>query len=255
MLFSINKFSLGLLKDTLSYASIQKDNDAFELIQNIKLNINDIIQVDFPDNQYYKEQTNKNQIVLHHTVSGQGVDGDIAYWRSTVERIGTAIIVGWDGKIYQCFSTKYWAHHLGTHAVNNVALNKASIGIEIDAWGGLIKKDNLWYPAKWDVIKKKNIPNTKVKPIQNVQEYPKGFMGYYGFEKYTDAQIESVRKLLVFWNEKYNIPLDYHPEMWNISIKALGGVPGIWTHVSYRGNGKSDCHPDEGLIKMLKSLK
>ncbi len=251
-MISLNLASLGLLKDTLKYADNVKNNEAVELT---KLNLNDIIQVDFPDDQYYREQTDKKQIVLHHTVSGQGVDGDIAYWRSTVERIGTAIIVGWDGKTYQCFSTKYWAHHLGTHEYNNTALNKGSIGIEIDAWGGLMKKDGKWYPAAWDVVKKKNIPNTKVKPVQNVQEYPQGFMDYFAYEKYTDAQIEAVRKLLIFWNEKFKIPLNYHPDMWNKSTYALGGVPGVWTHVSFRGNGKSDCHPQPELIAMLKSLK
>jgi N-acetyl-anhydromuramyl-L-alanine amidase AmpD len=249
-MISLNTVSFGLLKDTLKYASNVKNNEAVELT---KLNLNDIIQIDFPDEQYFREQTEKKQIVLHHTVSGQGVDGDISYWRSTVERIGTAIIVGWDGKIYQCFSTKYWAHHLGTHEYNNIALNKGSIGIEIDAWGGLMKLNGKWYPAKWDAVKKKNVPNTKVKPIQNVQEYPEGYRGYYGFEKYTDAQIESVKKLLIFWGEKYNIPLNFHSDMFNVSKNALSGMVGIWSHTSFRAD-KSDIHPQNELIQMLKSL-
>jgi N-acetyl-anhydromuramyl-L-alanine amidase AmpD len=260
---SRNKITLGLLSDTRSYANEVKNDEAIEMIETTKpkLDLNDIIQVDFPDDQYFREQTDKKQIVLHHTVSGQGVDGDISWWRQTVERIGTAIIIGWDGKIYQCFSTKYWAHHLGCKTPNNIELNKGSIGIEIDGWGALLKHNDKFYPAKWDPVEGKDVPNTKVKPIpaENVQEYPKesfpqGFMGYWYFEKYTAAQIESVRKLLVYWNGKYNIPLVYQPSMWNKSTKALGGWPGVWTHVSFRGSGKSDCHPDEKLVKMLKSL-
>jgi N-acetyl-anhydromuramyl-L-alanine amidase AmpD len=243
--------SFGLFNDTLSQAQTLKNNESVEFI---KLNLNDIIQVEFPDDQYFREQTDKKQIVLHHTVSGQGVDGDIAWWRQTVERIGTAIIVGWDGKIYQCFSTKYWAHHLGTHAANNTALNKASIGIEIDAWGALMESGGKWYPVKWDDVAKKNIPNTTIKAIQNVQLYPAGFKGFYGFEKYTDAQIDAVKKLLIFWNEKYGIPLDYNEGMWAISNVALSGKAGVWTHVSFRED-KSDCHPQKELIDMLKSLK
>jgi len=219
-----------------------------------KLNISDIISVDFPDEQYFKEQTDKKQIVIHHTVSGQGIEGDLAWWRSTVDRIGTAIIVGWDGKIYQCFSTKYWAHHLGTHAANNKALNMASIGLEIDAWGGLIRTNRLWYPTKFDEVTKQYVANTNAKPVENVQVYEEGFMGYYGYEKYTDAQIEAVRQLLVFWSEKFNIPLTYNEDMWNLSDKALRGDAGVWTHVSFRGSGKSDCHPQPELIQMLKSL-
>jgi N-acetyl-anhydromuramyl-L-alanine amidase AmpD len=249
-LFSLNKISGGFLKDTKACAESIKREEAKEL-----LNINNIIQVDFPDNQYFKEQTNKSQVVLHHTVSGQGVDGDIAWWRSTVERIGTALIVNWDGSIYQCFSSKYWSHHLGLKAANNVELNKKSIGIEIDAWGGLVKaNDNKWYPAKWNVASGVNVPNLNVKPIENVQEYPNGYRGFYGFQKYTNAQIESVRKLLVYFGGKYNIPLDYNESMWDVSKDALSGKSGIWTHTSFRKD-KSDCHMQNELINMLKSLK
>jgi len=210
--------------------------------------------VDFPVNQYYRERQIKNQIVLHHTVSGQGVDGDISWWRSTVERIATAIIIGWDGKIYQCFNSKYWGHHLGIHASNNRKLNEQSIGIEIDSWGGLVRRGKQWYPAKWDAKLNRNVANTKAKPIENVQLYPDGYRGFYGFEKYTDEQIEAVRQLLVFFCEKYDIPLDYDSTMFNISEKALSGKSGIWSHTSFRTD-KSDIHPQPELIEMLKSLK
>ena len=212
-----------------------------------KLNLQEIITVDFPEDQYIREATEKKQIVIHHTVSGQGVNGDIAWWRSTADRVGTAIIVGWDGKIYQCFGSKYWAYHLGLKTANNKALNMGSIGIEIDAWGGLVRTNRQWYPAKWDKDLKKFVADTRVAPIQNVQVYEQGFKGFYGFEKYTDAQIEAVRQLLVFWSERYKIPLDYKEDMWDISNKALAGETGVWTHVSFRTD-KSDCHPQPELI-------
>jgi len=112
----------------------------------------------------------------------------------------------------------------------------------------------LWYPAKWDKDQKKNIANTSIAPIPNVQVYKNGFRGFYGFEKYTDAQIEAVRELLVYWNERYKIPLDYNEDMWALSNKAIAGQTGVWSHVSYRKD-KSDCHPQPELIEMLKSLK
>jgi len=248
---SLNKLSLGMLNDTIAFSQNEKVIEGKSLIS--ELNLNELIQVDFPEDQYYKVQTNKTQIVIHHTVSGQGVDGDISWWRSTADRVGTAIIIGWEGKMYQCFSTKYWAYHLGTHAANNKALNMGSIGVELDSWGALMKSNNLWYPATWDKNLKKNIPNVTVKPIKNVQEYPDGFKGYYGFEKYTDAQIESLRKILIFWYSRFDIPLTYNEDMWDLSQNALNGTPGVWTHVSYRDD-KSDCHPQPELIKMLKSL-
>ena len=236
---------------TVASADKEKDKEAKVLD---KLNLKEIIDVKLPEDQYYREVYDKKQIVLHHTVSGQGVDGDIRWWRSTTDRVATAIIVDWDGKIYQCFGSKYWGHHLGCKTANNRDLNKASIGIEIDAWGGLVRTNRQWYPAKWDKELKKMVANTRVAPIQNVQVYEQGFRGFYGFEKYTDAQIEAVRELLVFWNERYKIPLDYHDDMWDISNEALAGKAGVWTHVSYRKD-KSDCHPQPELIEMLKSLK
>ena len=219
-----------------------------------KLNLKKIISVPLPKNQYIREAYDKKQIVLHHTVSGQGVSGDVSWWRQTTDRIGTAVIVGWDGKIYQCFGSKYWAYHLGLHTSNNKKLNQESIGIEIDAWGGLVRTNRQWYPAKYSEVLNKYVANTSVAPIKNVQVYEQGYRGFYGFEKYTDAQIEAVRQLLIYWSDRYDIPLDYNPTMFEVSNDALSGKSGVWTHVSYRSD-KSDCHPQSELVEMLKSLK
>ena len=61
-------------------------------------------------------------------------------------------------------------------------------------------------------------------------------------------------RLIIYLSNKYNIPLDYNENMWNVSHDALAGKSGIWTHVSYRQD-KSDCHPQEELINALKKLK
>lgn len=249
-MISTNRFSFGFFPDTYEFVKKENDKEKKELNE---LDLKKIIQVDFPDDQYYKKQTNKKQIVLHHTVSGQGVSGDINWWRQTASRIATHIIVDWEGKIYQCYSSKYWGHHLGVKASNNEILNKKSIGIEIDSWGGLIRFNKLWYPAKWNSKLKKFVANINVAPINNVQIYPEGFRGFYGFEKYTDDQILSVRKLLIYWHKRYGIPIKYNSDMWDINQDALNGKEGVWTHVSYR-NDKSDCHPQPELIAMLKSL-
>lgn len=258
---SLNKFSFGMMPDTEDYAQGLKDKEKEKLEEALwvepeveklpKLRYEEIIQVDFPVDRYFMEQTDKKQIVLHHTVSGRGVAGDINWWKQNPQRIATAVIVEWNGDIYQLFSSKYWAHHLGVRADNNRALNQASIGIEIDAWGGLVKYNRKWYPARWDG--QKHVANTNIKPIENVQTYPDGYRGFYGYEKYTDEQIESVRKLLVYWGDLYNIPLQYNENMWEVNQRALRGEPGVWSHTSFRQD-KSDAHPQPELIEMLRSL-
>jgi N-acetyl-anhydromuramyl-L-alanine amidase AmpD len=250
-MISLNKISLGALNDTKAYANNQKNIEKKQLD---KLTLNEIIQVDFPDNQYIKKQTNKTQIVLHHTVSSQNVDGIINWWATTPERIATAMIVDNLGNMYQNFSTKFWAWHLGIKTAENTPRNMGSIAIEMVSWGGLVEYQNKWYPAIWNKNYKRYTANTKVSPINNVQIYDKPYRGFYGFEKYSDAQIESVRKLLIFWNERFGIPLDYNPTMWEVDRNALAGKPGIWSHTSFRSD-KSDCYPDDRLIQMLKSLK
>jgi len=241
----------------------------------------------FPEDQYVKTQKQKTQIVLHHTVSGgnEGVGGDVKWWRDKGERIATAFIISRTGNIFQLFNTNYWASHLGITAdfinkqgttKSNVFLDQRSIGIEIDSWGGLIQGPNGgWYPTTMDRDGDKQTaePKDNENPIQNVQLYPKGFRGFKAFEKYTNAQINAVRELILSLKNKFNdIDLTYKTDMWDIdyddnglsipskingawgvSKNALNGISGIWTHVSYR-NDKSDCHPQPELIQMLRNL-
>jgi N-acetyl-anhydromuramyl-L-alanine amidase AmpD len=213
------------------------------------LDLNKIVQHKFSDKEYVKEVHEKKQIVLHHTVSGDKVTGDINWWLKDRIRVGTCVLIERDGTIHQVFSSKYWAYHLGENGKDHVKMalpykrnDKNSIGIEIDSWGGLKKKDGKWYSSANTVI-----------PDNKVQEYPEGYRGFYAFEKYTDKQIAAVKDLLVYWNKIYGIPLEYNEDMWDLSYDALAGKSGVYSHTSYRSD-KSDCHPQPELIKMLKSL-
>lgn len=216
-----------------------------------KLDLKRIIVQAFPVRKYFRKRYDKKQVVLHHTVSGNGVMGDITHWIKSKFRMGTCVIVGRRGDINQVFSSSYWAYHLGVKSsvYRKLGLpykrwDMGSIGIEIDSYGGLKWNDNSGY---WE-----NVYGGKVL-LENVQVYPEGYRGYYAFEKYTTEQIESVRQLLVYWNERYGIPLTYHADMFEVSKEALSGKPGIWSHTSFRYD-KSDVHPDPKLTTMLKRL-
>lgn len=210
------------------------------------------ISHNFPENQYYKEVTAKKGVVLHHTVSGNSVTSDIDWWKSNADRIATPIIIARDGRIHQLFSSKYWAHHLGVKKAHfeyfglpesNKQRNKEFIGVELDSWGGLVNQNSKYYSYSGQEVAK-----------ENVVQYENGFRGYHFFEKYTDAQINSLKELLLYWEKQYDISLKYKGNvMFEFNKRALSGENGIWAHVSFRPD-KSDVHPQNELIQMLKSL-
>lgn len=210
-----------------------------------------IIQSPLPDNQYYKVAQNKKIIVLHHTVSGDGVAGDISWWKTTPEKIATAYIVDRNGDVHQTFDDKYWAHHLGITTaqlkkfgsnVSNQRLNELSVGIEIDSWGGLTEKNGKWFNAGG-----KEMPSDKVAVLD------KPYRGFKAFEKYTKEQIASVKDLLLMLSKKYSISLKYNDNMFEFNERAVKGYHGVWSHTSFRPD-KSDVFPDKDLIAMLKTL-
>lgn len=203
------------------------------------------------DKQYFKEVHPKKIIVLHHTVSGPGVTGDVNWWEKTPEKVGTPFIIDRDGEVFQVFDEKYWIHHLGItsnqlrqfqSSTTNIRLNQLSIGIELDSWGGLVEKGGKFFTSTGKEI-----------PAENVITYDKPYRGYKHYEKYTKFQIIALRKLITFLCEKYGIKPYYFEEMFEFNRKAINGYHGIWSHTSYRPD-KNDIHPQPDLIEMLKSL-
>lgn len=204
-----------------------------------ELRLDEIIQYPLSEGQYIREKTEKNQIVLHHTASGRNPYAVINYWNQTREKVATCVVIGGDGSIVQCFASEYWAGHIG-----NDEYSRNSIGIEICSWGFLEKKGEKY--ISWAGVEV---------PANEVIEYQKNFKGKKYFQKYTQAQIDAVEKLLRYWNKKYGIPLDYNEkDMWGISENAQNKVAGIYTHNSFLAS-KSDIHPQPEIIKMLKNLK
>ena len=74
-------------------------------INNLKLDISSIVFHDFSEKEFIKTIYPKRQIVLHHTVSGRGLNGDITWWLKDKKRIGTCILINRLGDIHQVFSS------------------------------------------------------------------------------------------------------------------------------------------------------
>jgi N-acetyl-anhydromuramyl-L-alanine amidase AmpD len=214
-----------------------------------KLDIQAIKQVRLKDNQYFAESSPKTQIYLHHTAGNGNAEGVSRYWNGNDSRIATAFIIGENGTIVQCFSSKHWAWHLGIdqedfarNGAKYSNLNKLSVGIEVCNWGYLKKKGDKYY----------NYAGGVVNPSY-VTELETPYKGYKYWYKYSDAQIESLRQLVEYLCETYDIPKDYRSEIWAIDKEAFKGTKGIFTHNSVRKD-KSDMYPDPRVIKMLQNL-
>ena len=214
-----------------------------------KLDIQAIKQVRLSDNQYFAETSPKTQIYLHHTAGNGNAEGVSRYWNGNDSRIATAFIIGENGTIVQCFSSKHWAWHLGIdqedfarNGAKYSNLNKLSVGIEVCNWGYLKKKGDKFY----------NYAGGVVNPSY-VTELETPYKGYKYWYKYSDAQIESLRQLVVYLCDTYDIPKDYRSEIWAIDKEAFKGNKGIFTHNSVRKD-KSDMYPCPRVIEMLKNL-
>lgn len=223
-----------------------------------ELNLSEINFVGMDDNEFIRVETEKKQIYLHHTAGRSSGVRCIRHWNDDKRgRVATCVVISGkdakmskDGEICQAFSSKYWAYHLGVKSeifkANDVPyklLDKNSIGIEICNWGYLTEKDGTFYNYVNGVV-----PEDEVTTL----ETPYKRKRYY--HRYTDAQIESVRQLLVFWNKRYGISITYNEcDMWNVSKRALRGENGLFTHNSVRPD-KLDIYPCPRMIEMLKTL-
>lgn len=218
----------------------------------------DITQYNFPQTQYIPNETQKVQIYLHHTAGNANASATYKDWETNKERIATCIVIAGkpkkfetfkDGEIIQGYSSKYWAYHLGLkesvfHNFNipYKSLDKNSIGLEICSWGQLTYKEGKFYTWAKKVI-----------PSEDVIELSTPFRGFKYFHNYTDAQIQSVKELLVYWKQRWNIPLTYNDDIWDVTPRALRGEAGVYTHNSVRYD-KVDIYPHPKIIEMLKSL-
>jgi len=215
----------------------------------MKLDISKIVQHRLKPGQFMDAKHEKKQIYLHHTAGGPDAVSVAKYFDTKPERVATAFIIGANGTIVQCFSSKDWAYHLGlkesifkASKVPYLSLDPISIGIEVCNWGPLTFKNNKYY----------NYVGGEVN-ASHVTTLEKPYKGYKHWFTYTDAQIESLRQLVVYLCETYDIPKDYNESIWDIDIDALKGNKGIFTHNSVRKD-KSDMYPCPRVIQMLKNL-
>lgn len=208
--------------------------------------------------QYYNGNYGVDYIVLHHTAGWDDPYQVITSWNNDSRgRVATEFVIGgqrttdgrstYDGKIVRAYPEGKMGGHIGTSGSSY--MNMHSCGIEMCNMGYI--KDGKTYV------------NT---PVIASQTYtlPKAFRGYTVWHKYSDAQLESLRKLLLYIANRDNIDLhkglyewikkegttafDYHADAYNGKV-----VKGMVTHANIRKD-KVDCPPQPELIDMILSL-
>jgi len=212
--------------------------------------------------QYRDGPTDKFYVFLHHTAGGHDPFRTVRNWSNDSRgRIATQFVVGgkskggdtsYDGVVVQCFPDGAWAYHLGKN--RSPLLHPHSIGIEICNYGWL-KREN----GKFVTYVASTLPDDQVCDLGSE------FRGHRYYHKYTDAQIDSVRKLLKEialrhpavdltvglprWlkTQDPNTAFEYKEEA------DTGQVRGLLTHSNVRKH-KSDCSPQPALVAMLKEF-
>jgi len=161
---------------------------------------------------FYSPETNNFALSSGVFVHNSRPDWVVGMWdkdsnsSGSIRHIATSFIIGgrstrngdetWDGVTVRCFPESKWAWHLGVKGTKG-KFDKISIGIEICNYGSLTKgRDGSYY----------NYVNSIV-PETEVVKLPNQFRGFEYYHKYTDNQIESVRKLLFYLSNKFNINL------------------------------------------------
>lgn len=197
----------------------------------------EIREIPLDKGQYRTDKTKKTHIFLHHTAGGSAA-GAIAGWNATPERVATSYLIERTGDIYEVYSPDLWANHLGGQCP--LWLEKASIGIEIVAYGQLTKVNG-------DLV---TYTNRKIKPEDAVEI---DFRGHKYYQRYTPEQIKALSQLLPYLIDRFKIQLqDVRANFYEYrDPKTL--PPGIWSHTTVRKD-KVDIFPQKEVVELVQSL-
>ncbi len=210
-----------------------------------------------PKDEYYPGPTNKDWVFLHHTAGWHNPYNTIKSWaRDTRGRVATEFVLGgpsvrgnddqFDGELVQCIPTGGYGWHLGRNGSQTMHTN--SVGLEVCNFGYIVNG--------------KTYAGTVAHESQIV-ELPKAFRGHKLWHRYSDKQIEVLKKWILFIADRDNIDVrkGLVEEIkkngaagfeWNADA-YYGRVKGMWTHTNTRKD-KVDMFPQPELIDMLLSL-
>ena len=210
-----------------------------------------------PKGEYKEGPTDKEYLFLHHTAGWHNPYKCVDQWgRDSRGSIATEFVLGgpsirgnddrYDGKLLQCIPEGGYGWHLGNNGSQH--MHTHSVGLEICNFGYITNG--------------KTYAGTSVVPEQIVK-LDKAFRGHQEWHRYSDEQIETTRKLILFIAERDGIDIR-EGLISEIKKKGVDGfefnedayygkVKGMWTHTNTRKD-TTDLFPQQELIDMLLSL-
>lgn len=217
----------------------------------------EVVEFFMPTDEYLPGPSKPQFVFLHHTAGWHNPYNTIKAWDADkIGQIATEFVLGgpsckgddnqYDGVLVQAFPKGCWGYHLGANGSQN--MHKNSVGIEVCNFGY--------------VVNGKTYAGATVANSQIV-ELAKPFRGHKLWHRYSDKQIEVLKKWILWIAERDNIDVRAGlPALikkngaaafeWNEDA-YYGKIKGLWTHTNTRKD-KVDMFPQQELMDMLTSL-
>lgn len=210
-----------------------------------------------PKGEYKEGPIKPEWLYLHHTAGWNNPYKCIDSWgRDSRGAVATEFVLGgqsvkgnddtYDGVMVQAFPEGNYGWHLGKNGSQKMHVN--SVAIEVCNFG-------------W-IKNGKTYAGTSVAESQIVT-LDKEFRGHKTWHRYSDEQIEALRKWILWIGDRDGIDIraglpslikDKGADAFEWNEDAYyGKVKGLWTHTNTRKD-KVDMFPQQELLDMLMSL-
>jgi hypothetical protein len=217
----------------------------------------EVVEYFMPKDEYRQGPIKPEYLFLHHTAGWHNPFNTVKAWDSDkIGQIATEFVLGgqsckgnddqYDGVLVQAFPKGNYAWHLGKNGSQHMHVN--SVGIEVCNFGY--------------VVDGKTYAGASVADSQIVK-LAQPFRGHSIWHRYSDKQIEVLKKWILWIAERDNIDVraglpalvkEKGAEAFEFNNDAYyGKVKGLWTHTNTRKD-KVDMFPQQELLDMLVSL-
>jgi len=210
-----------------------------------------------PKGEYKEGSWNNEYVFIHHTAGWHNPYNTVDHWaRDNRGAVATEFVLGGpsikgndnkhDGEVVQAFPEGGYGWHLGKNGSQHMHIH--SVGIEVNNFGYL--KHGRTYAGQ-------------LVEDSQIVELPEAFRGFKEWHRYSNKQIENLKKLILHIANRDNIDVrnglpslikKHGAKAFEFNEDAYyGKVKGLWTHTNTRKD-KFDMFPQPELLDMLVSL-